>query len=132
MPITPDGEISIEKDLVIPSWIKNNAGWWAENSISDSDFFIWNKNFWWKITLFSSNLMWIMRKLGILKNTCLIGTQSLTIQNMHMMGSIRLQNKFFDYVDYTVKYDAALNRPYDTSETNFTRCWCLALSNYWA
>ena len=23
---------------VIPSWIKNNAGWWANNIISDSDF----------------------------------------------------------------------------------------------
>ena len=38
LPITPDGEIAIEKDLVIPSWIKNNAGWWADDFISDSDF----------------------------------------------------------------------------------------------
>ena len=22
----------------IPSWIKNNAGWWADDKISDSDF----------------------------------------------------------------------------------------------
>jgi len=22
----------------IPSWIKNNAGWWADGSIGDSDF----------------------------------------------------------------------------------------------
>ena len=22
----------------IPQWIKNNAGWWADGSISDSDF----------------------------------------------------------------------------------------------
>ena len=23
---------------VVPSWVKNNAGWWAENKISDNDF----------------------------------------------------------------------------------------------
>jgi len=22
----------------VPSWIKNNAGWWADDKISDSDF----------------------------------------------------------------------------------------------
>ena len=25
-------------DDVIPPWIKNNAGWWADDNISDSDF----------------------------------------------------------------------------------------------
>ena len=38
LPTTPDGEIAIENDIVIPSWIKNNAGWWADDNISDSDF----------------------------------------------------------------------------------------------
>ena len=38
LPTTPDGEIIIENDIVIPSWIKNNAGWWASDNISDSDF----------------------------------------------------------------------------------------------
>ena len=38
LPTTSDGEISIENDIVIPSWIKNNAGWWADDYISDSDF----------------------------------------------------------------------------------------------
>ena len=38
LPTTPDGKIAIEDDIVIPSWIKNNAGWWAEDNISDSDF----------------------------------------------------------------------------------------------
>ena len=38
LPTTPDGEIAIEKDIVIPSWIKNNAGWWSGDNISDSDF----------------------------------------------------------------------------------------------
>ena len=31
-------------------------------------------------------------------------------------GSIRLQSKFFDYVDYTIKYNAATNTAYDISE----------------
>ena len=31
-------------------------------------------------------------------------------------GSVRLQSKFFDYVDYTIKYNAADNMPYDNSE----------------
>ncbi len=30
------GEVS--PSVTIPTWIKNNAGWWAEGSISDSDF----------------------------------------------------------------------------------------------
>jgi len=38
LPTTPDGEIAIENDIVIPSWIKNNAGWWIEGKISDTEF----------------------------------------------------------------------------------------------
>ena len=38
LPTTPDGEISIENDIVIPSWIKNNADWWADDKISDFTF----------------------------------------------------------------------------------------------
>jgi hypothetical protein len=29
---------SIETEIEIPSWIKNNAGWWAENTIDDYTF----------------------------------------------------------------------------------------------
>ena len=38
LPTTSDGEIVIERDIIIPSWIKNNAGWWTDDKISDSDF----------------------------------------------------------------------------------------------
>jgi len=31
-------EIIIEPEVVLPSWIKSNAGWWAEDKIEDSDF----------------------------------------------------------------------------------------------
>lgn len=27
-----------DKSIVVPDWIKNNAGWWADGKISDSDF----------------------------------------------------------------------------------------------
>jgi len=26
------------ENLIIPSWIKNNAGWWVNDLISDEDF----------------------------------------------------------------------------------------------
>jgi len=31
-------EIIKEKDIKVPVWIKNNAGWWAENAINDDSF----------------------------------------------------------------------------------------------
>ena len=31
-------EIILEPEIDIPSWIKSNAGWWAQDLISDSDF----------------------------------------------------------------------------------------------
>jgi len=38
LPTTSDGEIAIENDIVIPPWIKNNAGWWADGQIDDGSF----------------------------------------------------------------------------------------------
>ena len=38
LPTTPDGEIIIESDITIPPWIKNNAGWWADDKIDDFTF----------------------------------------------------------------------------------------------
>ena len=35
IPETQSGELST-KD--IPDWVRNNAGWWAEGQIGDSDF----------------------------------------------------------------------------------------------
>jgi hypothetical protein len=31
-------DIISETEVEIPSWVKNNAGWWADNLIGDSDF----------------------------------------------------------------------------------------------
>lgn len=37
--IVPVGEIDLHAGgISIPSWIKNNAGWWSEDQIGDSDF----------------------------------------------------------------------------------------------
>ncbi len=115
LPTTPDGEIIIEKDIVIPSWIKNNAGWWAENSISDSDFlygikFLVENN----IIQFQSDVDYEKSK-NIEKH--LLDWDTIVNDSKYAYdGSIRLQSKFFDYVNYTVKYNAADNYIYDDSE----------------
>jgi len=37
--IVPVGEIDLHSGgISIPSWIKNNAGWWSKDQIGDSDF----------------------------------------------------------------------------------------------
>ena len=114
LPTTPDGEIIIEKDIVIPSWIKNNAGWWAENSISDSDFlygikFLVENN----IIQFQSDVDYEKSK-NIEKH--LLDWDTIVNDSKYANdGSIRLQKTFFDYVNYTVKYNAADNFVFDNS-----------------
>ena len=34
----PETEQGAGSDSVIPSWIKNNAGWWADDLIDDRNF----------------------------------------------------------------------------------------------
>ena len=36
----PISEVVEEKDFSVPSWIKNTAGWWAQDNIGDSDFIL--------------------------------------------------------------------------------------------
>ena len=37
--IVPISQINLDSvSLEIPDWIKNNAGWWAQDLISDEDF----------------------------------------------------------------------------------------------
>jgi len=36
--IIPPTEQGTGSDNVIPDWIKNNAGWWADGQIDDSSF----------------------------------------------------------------------------------------------
>ena len=107
LPTTPDGEIAIENDIVIPSWIKNNAGWWADDKISDSDFlsgikFLVETN----IIQFQSDVDYKKSK-NIEKH--LLDWDIIVNDSMYAYtGSIKLQKKFFDSdVNYTVRYNAA-------------------------
>jgi len=115
LPTTPDGEIAIENDIVIPSWIKNNAGWWAEDKISDSDFlygikFLVENN----IIQFQSNVDYEKSK-NIEKY--ILDWDTVVNDSVYAyQGSIRLQSEFFDYVNYTVKYDISKGFVYDYSE----------------
>lgn len=114
LPTTPDGETIIEKDIVIPSWIKNNAGWWADDNISDSDFlygikFLVENN----IIQFQSDVDY--EKTKTIEKHILDWDTIVNDSKYANDGSIRLQKTFFDYVNYTVKYNAADNFVYDNS-----------------
>ena len=114
LPTTSDGEISIENDISIPSWIKNNAEWWADDSISASDFlhgikFLVETN----IIQFQSNVDYEKTR-NIQKH--LLDWDTIVDDSIYAYdGSIMLQQKFFDYVNYSVRYDAKNNSIVDDS-----------------
>jgi len=106
LPTTSDGEIAIENDISIPTWIKNNAGWWADDDISDSDFLYGIK------FLVETNIIQFQPD-GDYEKTKNIEKYLLdwdTIVNDSKYaydGSIRLQSEFFDYVNYTIEYNTS-------------------------
>ncbi len=115
LPTTPDGEIIIEKDIVIPSWIKNNAGWWAENSISDSDFLYGIK------FLVENNIIQLQSDVDYEKSKNiekhLLDWDTIVSDSKYAYdGSIRLQSKFFDYVNYTIEYNTSTGSFNDYSQ----------------
>ena len=115
LPTTSDGEIAIENDISIPSWIKNNAGWWANDSISDSDFLYGIKflveN---SIIQFQSDLAFEETK-NIEKY--LLDWDTIVNDSKYAYGgSIKLQSKFFDYVNYIVTYNISKDFLYDFGE----------------
>jgi len=79
----------------IPSWIKNNAGWWADDKISDSDFlsgikFLVETN----IIQFQSDVDY-KKSRNIEKH--LLDWDTVVNDSMYAYtGSIKLQKKFFD------------------------------------
>jgi len=115
LPTTPDGEIIIEEDILIPSWIKNNAGWWADDNISDSDFlygikFLVENN----IIKFQSDLVFEENK-NIEKHV--LDWDTVVNDSIYAYeGSIRLQSKIFDYVNYTVEYNVSADSLSDHAE----------------
>ena len=115
LPTTSDGEIAIANDISIPSWIKNNAGWWANDSISDSDFLYGIKflveN---SIIQFQSDLAFEETK-NIEKY--LLDWDTIVNDSKYAYGgSIKLQSKFFDYVNYIVTYNISKDFLYDFGE----------------
>jgi len=115
LPTTSDGEIAIENDISIPTWIKNNAGWWASDSISDSDFlngikFLVEND----IIQFQSDVYYDKSK-NIEKH--LLDWDTVVDDSRYAYhGSVRLQKEFFDYVNYTVRYDVKNNALLDESK----------------
>jgi len=115
LPTTSDGEIAIENDIAIPPWIKNNAGWWADDNISDSDFLYGIK------FLVETNIIQFQPD-GDYEKTKNIEKYLLdwdTIVNDSKYaydGSIKMQSEFFDYVNYIVSYDMSKGFVYDRGE----------------
>ena len=108
LPTTPDGGIIIEQNITIPSWIKNNAGWWASNNISNSDFLYGIKY------LVETDI--IEFQSDNLEQYILDWDTIVDDSRYSYDGSIILQKKYFDYVNYTVRYDAINNSILDESK----------------
>ena len=115
LPTTPDGDIIIEENIIIPPWIKNNAGWWADDNISDSDFLYGIK------FLVETNIIQFQSDADH-ENTkniekYLLDWDTVVNDSKHAYdGSIKLQSEFFDYVNYIVSYDMSNGLVYDHAE----------------
>ena len=108
LPVTVDGEIIIDEDIVIPVWIKNNADWWASDTISDSDFLYGIKY------LVESNIIEFQSD-NI--EQYILDWDTIVDDSLYAYeGSVRLQSEFFDYVNYTVEYNMATGSLSDNSE----------------
>ena len=108
LPVTADGEIIIDEDIVIPSWIKNNAGWWSSDDISDLDFLHGIKY------LVESNIIEFQSdniEQHILDWDTIVNDTSYAYK-----GMIELHSKFFDDVNYIVRYDLSENNAHNISE----------------
>ena len=108
LPTTSDGDIIIEEDIVIPEWIKNNAGWWANDNISDSDFLHGIKY------LVESNI--IKFQSDDIEQYILDWDTIVSDSVYAYDGSIRMHSKFFDSVNYTVEYNVSTGSIRDSSK----------------
>jgi len=115
LPTTSDGEIAIENDIAIPPWIKNNAGWWADDKISDSDFLSGIK------FLVETNIIQFQpdtyyEKTKNIEKYLLDWDTIVNDSKYAYNGSIKMQSEFFDYVNYIVTYDMSKGFVYDHAE----------------
>ena len=108
LPTTSDGDIIIEEDIVIPEWIKNNAGWWANDNISDSDFLYGIKY------LVESNI--IKFQSDDIEQYILDWDTIVSDSVYAYDGSIRMHSEFFDSVNYTVEYNVSTGSIRDSSK----------------
>ena len=108
LPTTSDGDIIIEEDIVIPEWIKNNAGWWANDNISDSDFLYGIKY------LVESNI--IKFQSDDIEQYILDWDTIVSDSVYAYDGSIRMHSEFFDSGNYTVEYNVSTGSIRDSSK----------------
>ena len=108
LPTTSDGDIIIEEDIVIPEWIKNNAGWWANDNISDLDFLHGIKY------LVESNI--IKFQSDDIEQYILDWDTIVSDSVYAYDGSIRMHSEFFDSVNYTVEYNVSTGSIRDSSK----------------
>ena len=108
LPTTSDGDIIIEEDIAIPEWIKNNADWWANDNISDSDFlsgikYLVESNI---IEFQSDNIEQYILDWDTIVNDSIYAYE----------GSIKLHKRVFDDVNYIIDYNASTGSFGDRSE----------------
>jgi len=115
LPTTSDGEISIENDIAIPSWIKNNAGWWADDDISDSDF-LYGIKFLVETNIIQFQSVADYEKTRNIEKYILDWDTVVNDSKYAYDGSIKMQSRFFDYANYIVSYDISKDLVYDHAE----------------
>ena len=105
---------------VIPSWIKNNAGWWATDQITERGFLYGIKY------LVEAGIINFQSSVTS-KETGNIGEHILDWDiiindSLHAYdGSIRLTDAIFDTVNYTVRYNTVTNTIIDRADPTLLR-----------
>ena len=92
----------------IPSWIKNNDGWWDNDNISDLDFLHGIKY------LVESNI--IKFQSDDIEQYILDWDTIVSDSVYAYDGSIRMHSEFFDSVNYTVEYNVSTGSIRDSSK----------------
>ena len=116
---TSDGEILIDNDLSIPTWIKNNAKWWADNKITDNDFLFGIK------FLVESNIIQFQSIMNHDKaeiiGKALLGWDTIVNDAKYAYdGSMILQDVILgDSTTFSIKFNASNNHIIDLATPTF-------------
>ena len=121
LPTTSDGKVVIEMGITIPAWIKNNAGWWADDKILDSDFLHGIKY------LVENNIIKFQSKIDFeetrdIEQYILDWDTVVNDSKYAYDGSIKntadwfgIAKKDYESITYTIKFNSAENFVYDFS-----------------